>query len=296
MPRKYVRKTERGSWDAQKMNKAVAMVQKGIKLRSATDACQVPKTTLRRYLQKLLQKLTSSKHLGKLCLLGPEELELVNHITEFERKGFPPPTMDIRQLAYEFVVWNNIKHFFDNVTQTAEKDWWIRFKKRHQNILIICKPQALFIQMPIYLNNPIVEKYFQLLERVMEENNLFGKATRIYNVNETGLSPVPGVKKIVGKRGMKGSCQISGGERGQLQTVVMATNAAGDYVLPTAIYKGKRMLPEFENNFPPRTIVRLSESGYVNKDLFLERLEHFCKSVNRKRKHATSHQSLPPTT
>ena len=143
------------------MNKAVAMVQKGIKLRSATDACQVPKTTLRRHLQKPLQKPTGSKHLGKLCLLSPEEeLELVNHITEFERKGFPLPTMDIRKLTYEFVVWNNIKHFFDNVTQTAEKDWWIRFKKRHQNILIICKPQALFIQMAIYLNNPVVEKYF----------------------------------------------------------------------------------------------------------------------------------------
>ena len=79
---------------------------------------------------------------------------------------------------------------------------------------------------------------------------------------------MPGVKKIVGKRGMKGSCQISGGERGQLQTVVMATNAAGDYVPSMTIYKGKRMLPELENNFPPRTIVRLSESGYVNKICF----------------------------
>ena len=68
MPRKYVRKTERGSRDAQKINEAVAMVQKGVKLRSAADACQVPKTTLRRHLQKLLQKTTGSKHLGKLCL------------------------------------------------------------------------------------------------------------------------------------------------------------------------------------------------------------------------------------
>ena len=57
MPRKYVRKTERGSWDTQKMNEAVAMVQKGVKLRSAADACQVPRTTLRRHLQKLLRSL-----------------------------------------------------------------------------------------------------------------------------------------------------------------------------------------------------------------------------------------------
>ena len=83
----------------------------------------------------------------------------------------------------------------------------------------------------------MVERYFQQLERVMEENNLFGKPTRIYNVDETGLILVPGVKKIVGKHGMKGSSQITGGERGQLQTVVMVTNAAGNYIPPMIIYR-----------------------------------------------------------
>ena len=91
--------------------------------------------------------------------------------------------MDIGKLAYEFVVRNNIEHSFDNVTQTSGKDWWTGLKKRHQNILIIRKPQVLSIQKAIYLNNPVVERYFQLLERVMEENNLFGKPTYIYNVN-----------------------------------------------------------------------------------------------------------------
>ena len=115
----------------------------------------------------------------------------------------------------------------------------------------------------------------------MEESNLFGKPTRIYNVDGIGLSLVPGVKKIVGKRGMKGSSQMTGGERGQLQTVVKATNAAGDYIAPMIIYKGKRMPSELEKDFPPGTIVRLLESRYVNKDLFLEWLEHFCKYVKQ---------------
>ena len=104
MPRKYVRKTERGSWYAQKVNESVATVRNGVKLKSAADAFQVPRTTLRRHLQKFLQKSIGSKHLGKLCLLDPnKELELVNYITEFERKGFSLATMDIQKLAYEFV-------------------------------------------------------------------------------------------------------------------------------------------------------------------------------------------------
>ena len=102
----------------------------------------------------------------------------------------------------------------------------------------------------------------------MEENNLFGKPTYIDNVDETELSLVPGVKKIIDKRGMKESSQITEGKRGQLQTVVMATNAAGDYIPPMIIYKAKRMVPDLEKDFPPRTTVRLSESGYVYKDLF----------------------------
>ena len=42
------------------------------------------------------------------------------------------------------------------------------------------------------------------------------------------------------------------------------------------------MLAELEKDFPPETIVRLSESGYINKDLFLEWLEHFCKHVKER--------------
>ena len=42
------------------------------------------------------------------------------------------------------------------------------------------------------------------------------------------------------------------------------------------------MLPELEKDFPPGTILRLSESGCVYKDLFLECLEHFCRHVKKR--------------
>jgi len=283
MPRKYRRKSERGSWDEKKMREAIDMMQGGAKMKRAADACGVPRTTLRRHFKNLLCKPVGSKHLGNLSVLGQErELDLVKHITDFERRGFPLTTADIRKLAYQFVIHNNIKHSFNDAKKMAGRDWCSGFRKRHRNILTIRKPQALSIQRAIHLNKPSVEKYFQILERIMEENNLFGKPTRIYNVDETGLSLVPGVKKIVGRRGMNGSSQITGGERGQLQTVIMATSAAGDYIPPMIIYKGKRMLPELEKGFPPGTVVHLSESGYVNKDLFLDWFKHFCKNKKDK--------------
>ena len=39
------------------------------------------------------------------------------------------------------------------------------------------------------------------------------------------------------------------------------------------------MFPELEKDFPPERIVHFSESGYFNKELFLECLKHFCKHV-----------------
>lgn len=39
-------------------------------------------------------------------------------------------------------------------------------------------------------------------------------ASRIYNVDEIGLSLVPGIKMIVGKKGARYSSQITSGERG----------------------------------------------------------------------------------
>ena len=56
-------------------------------------------------------------------------------------------------------------------------------------------------------------------------------------------------------------------------------NAAGNYNPAMIISEERRVLPEIEKDFPPGTIVRLSESRYVNKDLFLQWLEHCCKHV-----------------
>ena len=42
------------------------------------------------------------------------------------------------------------------------------------------------------------------------------------------------------------------------------------------------MLPEIEKALPAGTIVRLSETGYVNKDLFLQWLEHFSKHLKER--------------
>nr|XP_039250275.1 uncharacterized protein LOC120327967 [Styela clava] len=119
----------------------------------------------------------------------------------------------------------------------AGMDWWGEFRKRHNDLLTIRKPQSLSFQRAVHLNRPIVNKFFDLLESTMLENFVFGEPSRIYNVDGTSLSLVPGVKNIVGLKSSRYSSQITSVERGLSQTVVMAVNAVGDYVPPMGIYK-----------------------------------------------------------
>ena len=129
----------------------------------------------------------------------------MSHVLEFGRRGFPLTVVDIRQLAFDYIMTNGIPNNFRPTSTMARRDWWDGFRKRHLNILTIRKPQPLSIQRAIHMNRPLVQRYFNLLDDIYIEHNLFGKPTRIYNADESGLSLVPGVKKTVGLKGFKGS-------------------------------------------------------------------------------------------
>nr|XP_039263218.1 uncharacterized protein LOC120339200 [Styela clava] len=279
MPRKYQRISNRGSWSESDMRMAVEAVQKGEGLKSAARTHSVPRTTLRRHVFSLVKKMVASKHLGPSSIFPRNtEENLVKHILDFERRGFPLTVKDIRQLACEFAIRNGIKNNFSKSLEMAGKDWWADFRTRHNDIITIRKPQPLSIQRAIHLNKPIVQRYFDMLESVMNDLCLFDQPSKIYNVDETGLSLVPGVKNIVGEKGSKSSSQITAGERGLSQTIVVCVNAIGDYIPPMVIYKGKRVNPALDRGLPAGSIVKYSESGYINKDLFLAWMEHCCTS------------------
>lgn len=63
-------------------------------------------------------------------------------------------------------------------------------------------------------------------------------------------------------------------------TLVCAVNAAGFFVPPMIIFKRKRMQQELEIGAPAGSIVTISDTGYINSDLFVSWLKHFKKHVN----------------
>lgn len=77
---------------------------------------------------------------------------------------------------------------------------------------------------------------FCLLDSIFEDNNL--DATRIYDVDETGLTTVQKkLRRVVLKKGGSNICSVSSGERRVNKAAVCCVSAAGCYVPPVLIYK-----------------------------------------------------------
>lgn len=66
-------------------------------------------------------------------------------------------------------------------------------------------------------------------------------------------------------------------EHAENVTIAMCVNATGNAIPPFIIFKGKRMKPEFNDNLPAGSLVRMASKGSMTTDLFIEFLDHFSK-------------------
>ncbi|KAJ8037467.1 hypothetical protein HOLleu_18284 [Holothuria leucospilota] len=64
-------------------------------------------------------------------------------------------------------------------------------------------------------------------------------------------------------------------KKGETVTVVGCCSASGLYIPPYVVMKGKRMKDEYSDGLPPGSKLSLSDTGYINSDLFLDWLKHF---------------------
>ncbi|KAK2578406.1 hypothetical protein KPH14_012738 [Odynerus spinipes] len=86
-------------------------------------------------------------------------------------------------------------------------------------------------------------------------------------------------QKVLAKKGKSQVGVVASGERGVNTTFVCCTSASGQYVAPMIIFKRKRMAPDLSEGAPPGSIVEISDTGYINTDLFVTWLKHFIAAV-----------------
>ena len=120
--------------------------------------------------------------------------------------------------------------------------------KRHPEISL-CLPEATSLSRASGFNRSQINAFFNLPTKTVEEYNI--SADHIYNMDESGISVVQKMTKILAKKGKRQIGSITSMERGQTVTIICSYSAAGSFVPPGFIFLRVRMKPELTDGAPP---------------------------------------------
>lgn len=249
----------------------------------ASHTYSVPKSSLEDRVKKIRAGKSKDEVFRKCpatakCVFT-DELEgmLVEHIKTMESRLFGLTKTDLRLLAFQLAERNNLKHPFNKETGLAGLDWVSGFLKRHSE-LSLRSPEATSAARAMGFNRAVVSSFFNLLDTLYAKHAF--NSTRIYNMDETGLTSVPKkIGKIISVKGKKQVGALASAERGQLVTAVLCFSAAGHYVPPLLIFPRVRMKSELLDGAPPGTVAICHPSGWMQQHIFTEWMRHFISHV-----------------
>ncbi|KAJ0169944.1 hypothetical protein K1T71_014550 [Dendrolimus kikuchii] len=141
--------------------------------------------------------------------------------------------------------------------------------------LSIRSPEATSLSRCTSFNRTNVHSFFEKYTEVFQRHNL--TPSRIWNMDETGVTTVQKPKKIVAQKGLKQVGSATSGERGTLITLAAAVNAIGNTIPPMFIFPRIRYSSLFLSNGPPESIGAGNSSGWMSEKEFLIFMNHFIK-------------------
>jgi hypothetical protein len=209
--------------------------------------------------------------------LGLEnENKIKRHVLKLQKNGFAPTRYSVRKMAYRLAETLEIKNTFNKEKCVARNDWLQNFLKRHPE-LSVRKAEGVSLARTQGMNVKEVQDYFNLLEKILHDNDLLNKPSNVFNMDETGLQLNNKAENVIAKKGSKNVAAVTSSEKGETITVIACCNAEGSFLPPTCIFKGKNLKKEFEDGMPPGSKVYMNaKSAYINTDIFLDWLRnHF---------------------
>ena len=278
MGRYYVRKSKRGSYKPENLTKALADLREGQSYRSVSKKYDVPRRTLQRHFKGLVREPGCTK-LGRFRSILSDEMEseLVSHAIDMQQRFYGLTPADIRRLAFQLVENKKLPHPFNSDKKMAGNKWLLGFIERHPQ-LSIREPEATSMSRAVAFNRPQVSRFFDILKSLLEKD-ITMDGSRIWNMDESGVTAVHKPGRIIAKKGSKQVGKITSGERGKTVTVLCAVNAHGSYLPPAMIYPRVRMNQQLLKGAPPGTIGFATKSGWTDSDVFVKWLQHFADFV-----------------
>ena len=260
-------------------------IQEKHSLREISRAWGVPYATFRRRIVDVPSRtrsrvLDQSGYLsGRPTILSKTaEDQLAEHIRQLAATGFPCDRVDVRNLAYDYAKANNVKGF--STEKSCAGYYWFRgFLDRHPE-LVMKKAENLSVQRAMAMNGTQVLKWFQEYDTLITKLGIKDVPSHIWNCDETGCQNIHRTNDVVGVVG-KQSYNITALEKGETSTALVTINAVGDAPPVMIIHRGKNIGKQWSNGAPHDTLVRASEKGYINKELFLEYGISFVKYLEK---------------
>ena len=230
-----------------------ALKNKTMGVNQAAKTFGVPKSTvLRRFKNQNKHFNAAKKSLGRPSDLPKHiEDELAQHCLKLESMFYGLTPVNVRKLACEIADINNVPTRFNYEKKMAENARLSGFLERHPE-LSIRAPEPTSLARASGFNKNQVKQFFSILEKISEENDI--GPNKILNMDESGLTVVQKVSKIVGQKGKHQIGSITSMERGRNVTIICCVSASGQYVPPGIIFPRKRMKPELQDGAPSNSV------------------------------------------
>ncbi|XP_047994772.1 uncharacterized protein LOC125232964 [Leguminivora glycinivorella] len=256
-------------------------------LYKASQEFGIPWTTLKRNVERVKEDQVRGKTQVSMPKIGRpfsltqnKEIELVQYIKKMQELGFGLTVNRIREIAFELAQSEGSALFFNNEKRVAGWNWWVSFKNRHGlSLRPLRQPENLSAGRAVCSNEIVLNDFYEKLEKTFKDHDLMDSPERIWNCDETGLMYVHKPEKIVTHIGKKYIYNRSYAEKGTTTTVLACMNAAGCFISPMVIFKGKGNYAELQDGAFSNSMTRMSPKGWVNADLFLEWLKFFNENI-----------------
>lgn len=130
--------SQRKKWDKVKMKEAVVAVKnKEMGLLKASKTFNVPRSTLKDYVKKPMEEIETRLcvPLGRKPILPPDlEQQLLEYCLMMEKSYYGLTSRDLRRMAFQLAIRNNIANPFSSDKQSAGRKWQRLFFKRHPSL------------------------------------------------------------------------------------------------------------------------------------------------------------------
>ena len=285
MPRQYKRKTDNGLIPHDQMLEAIKLVMVGGKsIRSVSKDKGIAKSVLARYVEKYKNDPNCSltpNYTHSQVFTAEQEESLEEYLLTSSKMFHGLTPQKTRQLAFQMALINGLK-----MPETWESNhmageaWLSGFLSRHPN-LAIRTPEATSLARAAAFNKPNIAKFFDILNGVVTKHNIVGR--NILNLDESGITTVQKVPKVISQKGSKQVGQVTSAERGELVTICGIISATGQSIPPAFVFPRKNYRDIMLNGAPEGSLGLVSESGWMTAEIFLQVMEHVVRHTQASR-------------